>query len=442
MPAPNGQPEHLHNTDRSLFQRIWDEIKHIARLATAGSREARQLEHLQYDFVQNNKNNINQRGKSYYAVTLNDGATIDIPFDVLLHTDKRHSSSKGQVERVVKGINNGISNATVGAKQYSTFNGVPVKMVVDVGAGEYAGVLIDYIGNGRKILRTAFYDTAERLSEWAEKDGFKALASPITGESSFLDNRLSVNSISKMSDQSQAENVNIQIPQSNTAAQNSIYNGTIRGKGVPLRDLRLEQATIDDEQLNYVLEQYAKRIVDTAPRRFIDAAGYDQEVARVSEVLKRNYLQGLATGNGGSEAVELYQRNSGSGDTDTRSSVVGNVAAEDGSVYNGAVSVNSDIFKGHQKRDWKNQLKTFVSNKLAGKMVTTFDENGNSHVVQFAKENERVRKDGDKNSHFVLGKLQYKNDRNSQLAVANAVEMVEVSFFDGNSATHKSSMAR
>ena len=30
--------------DRNTFQKVWDEIKHLAKLATAGSKEARELE--------------------------------------------------------------------------------------------------------------------------------------------------------------------------------------------------------------------------------------------------------------------------------------------------------------------------------------------------------------------------------------------------------------
>lgn len=40
----------LHTQDRNLFQRIYDEVKHLIKMATAGSKEARQLEQLKHSF--------------------------------------------------------------------------------------------------------------------------------------------------------------------------------------------------------------------------------------------------------------------------------------------------------------------------------------------------------------------------------------------------------
>lgn len=215
-------------SNRNVFQKIWDEIKYLCKVATAGSKEARELERVKkafeeayreigtsadgtkysamyksrakdigeyYDFVQANKENSAERGKSYYSTELDDGSSIDILFDVLTHTGKRHNLSKEQLKAVLDGLGNGIVNATVGETQKSSFNGVPVKMVVETDTGETAGALVDFLQNGRTILRTAFFDSPERLNEWVKKDGFKALTSTLSGESSFLDSRLSMNNI-------------------------------------------------------------------------------------------------------------------------------------------------------------------------------------------------------------------------------------------------------
>jgi hypothetical protein len=40
----------IHTQDRNLFQRIYDEIKHLIKMATSGSKEARQLEQLKHSF--------------------------------------------------------------------------------------------------------------------------------------------------------------------------------------------------------------------------------------------------------------------------------------------------------------------------------------------------------------------------------------------------------
>ena len=52
----------LHTQDRNLFQRIYDEVKHLIKMATAGSKEARQLEQLKHSFekaMRENKTNTN-----------------------------------------------------------------------------------------------------------------------------------------------------------------------------------------------------------------------------------------------------------------------------------------------------------------------------------------------------------------------------------------------
>lgn len=41
---------HLHTQDRNVFQKIYDEIKHLIKMVTAGSKEARQLEQLKHSF--------------------------------------------------------------------------------------------------------------------------------------------------------------------------------------------------------------------------------------------------------------------------------------------------------------------------------------------------------------------------------------------------------
>lgn len=50
----------IHTQDKNLFQRIYDEIKHLYKMATAGSKEARQLEQLKHSFekaMRENKQN-------------------------------------------------------------------------------------------------------------------------------------------------------------------------------------------------------------------------------------------------------------------------------------------------------------------------------------------------------------------------------------------------
>lgn len=98
--------------------------------------------------------------------------------------------------------------------------------------------------------------------------------------------------------------------------------------------------------------------------------------------------------------------------------------------------LDTKIFNGVKPRNWGRALLDFVKSDLAGTQVTAFYENGNKAIIEFAKPKERVQKNGAKNSHIVIDKLGRKSDRNSQLAIAHAVEIIQVSDFDSINSTH------
>lgn len=122
------------------------------------------------------------------------------------------------------------------------------------------------------------------------------------------------------------------------------------------------------------------------------------------------------------------------GDSGIGYSVEKTVVDTKGNQYNDVVKVNTDIFKGYKSRNWKTPLKNFVDNHLIGKKITIFNKDGESQTVEFAKPNERVTNESG-NRRKVIDKLKQKNDRNSQIAVANIENLVEVSFED-SSVTH------
>ncbi len=122
------------------------------------------------------------------------------------------------------------------------------------------------------------------------------------------------------------------------------------------------------------------------------------------------------------------------GDSGIGYSVEKTVVDSEGNQYNDVVKVNTDIFKGYKPRNWKTPLKNFVDNHLIGKKITIFNKDGESQTVEFAKPNERVTNESG-NRRKVIDKLKQKNDRNSQIAVANIENLVEVSFED-SSITH------
>ncbi len=69
-------------TNKNLFQRIWDEIKYISKLLTAGSPEARQLKRVKHTFEKAyNSSNVNNTGEVRYALTQKDVRDLDINWD-------------------------------------------------------------------------------------------------------------------------------------------------------------------------------------------------------------------------------------------------------------------------------------------------------------------------------------------------------------------------
>ena len=112
---------------------------------------------------------------------------------------------------------------------------------------------------------------------------------------------------------------------------------------------------------------------------------------------------------------------------DIKYSIKSGITDNNGNTYDNVVVLDTDIFEGVKTRDWGKVLYEFVYNNLVGKQVTVFDETQSKVTIEFAKANERVQKDGAKNSHKVIDKLSRKKDLNSRLAVAHADELITVS---------------
>ena len=96
--------------------------------------------------------------------------------------------------------------------------------------------------------------------------------------------------------------------------------------------------------------------------------------------------------------------------------------------YGAGVVLDTDIFEGVRQRDWGKTLGTYIYENMAGAELTMFDEDGNPEVVYLARENDRVKKDGTKNSHKVLDKLAgYRGDTIRAKAIVQLDEVLETS---------------
>lgn len=101
---------------------------------------------------------------------------------------------------------------------------------------------------------------------------------------------------------------------------------------------------------------------------------------------------------------------------------ISDITSDNGTVFENAVVLDTDIFNGIKPRNWGKTLAQYVYNNLAGKEVVASDKT----IIEFARYNEKVKKSGAKNPHRVIDKLARKTDRNSQLAVAHSKEIIEV----------------
>lgn len=78
----------------------------------------------------------------------------------------------------------------------------------------------------------------------------------------------------------------------------------------------------------------------------------------------------------------------------------------------------------------------FIRNNLIKQRITVFDDNGDSEVIEFAGEKERVLKDGAKNKHPVIGELTQAKNETKKLVIVNAVETAEISRYSDSSTEH------
>ena len=140
------------------------------------------------------------------------------------------------------------------------------------------------------------------------------------------------------------------------------------------------------------------------------------------------------------EVITNEQKNNtdkGVGSGDVKYSIKENVKNKvSGEIYDKVVVLDTNIFKGIPPRNWGKTFRNFISKHLIGKKFLTFDENGKEEVIEFAKPNERVTKNGANNSHKVIDKLSRKSDRNSKLVIVHSDEVINISEKQNENAEH------
>ncbi len=95
--------------------------------------------------------------------------------------------------------------------------------------------------------------------------------------------------------------------------------------------------------------------------------------------------------------------------------------------YGKGVYLDTDIFDGVKPRNWNKILAEFVYNNLAGKSIEIFNSDGTAETINFAKTNERVKKDDANNSHKVIDKLARTKGNINSLAIVHIDELLQTS---------------
>lgn len=121
------------------------------------------------------------------------------------------------------------------------------------------------------------------------------------------------------------------------------------------------------------------------------------------------------------EFVDDYKKNNHKVQYSTRDNVVG----EDGMLYQNVVEMDMPKTKNAIKN--AKSMEAYIVKELLGKTIPVVDENGNEEIIEFAKEKERVKKDGAKNSHEVIGKMVRASDELQKKAIVNSYEITEKS---------------
>lgn len=125
----------------------------------------------------------------------------------------------------------------------------------------------------------------------------------------------------------------------------------------------------------------------------------------------------------GMDALDALESTEGIGEEFSISEITGQKQN-----YGIGVILDTNLFDGVKPRNWDRVLRRYVYESMAGKELTMYDEDGNAETVLLARENDRVRKDGAKNSHRVIDKMARTGGNNIKaLAVVHLSELLETS---------------
>ncbi|MDR3048730.1 MAG: hypothetical protein LBV16_02665 [Elusimicrobiota bacterium] len=118
------------------------------------------------EFVRNNQENNLERNKSYFDFKApKSNLQIDLDFSDMYHINEKHKLNEAQLNAIVENIENIETAYTgIGNNQHS---GKTVLAKINTPLGK-AGIVLEFIDNGRIFLDTAFFDSETNIDNWVE----------------------------------------------------------------------------------------------------------------------------------------------------------------------------------------------------------------------------------------------------------------------------------
>ena len=133
------------------------------------------------------------KAKTFYRFAGSHGTIIDVAYDDMKHAGK-HNLTDEQIQAIEENSENFLA-VYQETKRKGNYGGIPILAKIKTPIGE-AGVVYEFLPNGRVFLKTMFFDKPAAIDNWMKKSGSsKSLLDE--SKSSSTGNRFSIQSIQK-----------------------------------------------------------------------------------------------------------------------------------------------------------------------------------------------------------------------------------------------------
>lgn len=158
----------------NIFQKIFDEIKYLCKVATAGSKEARELEKVKKAFEKAYKDNANSKSDVKYSVSDSNIEDVSTGYG---HGEHYYTMSYKQDGKVVATLEYGVYDETPNVKMIEVDKeyrrkGIATKLMQEL-QNKYSGKEIEFgmsTPDGSKLLESITYDvTDEKVAADSQK---------------------------------------------------------------------------------------------------------------------------------------------------------------------------------------------------------------------------------------------------------------------------------